>query len=96
MITSVDKSSEPDRMFIAYPGPVTFERGTDPFHGSKFPDEFKMFFEKIPLRHGWLVLDWVGNVIMFLPDGQYVIDQEKNLILFVPEGELVAKRSTNG
>ena len=46
-----------------------WERGGDPFHSSQFPDEFKHVGKQGDQYQGWLALDWCGNIIGFLKDG---------------------------
>lgn len=46
-----------------------WERGIDPFSRECFPDEFQNFFEDRPAEKGWLALDWCGNIIGFIADG---------------------------
>ena len=51
-----------------------WKRGLDPFHSSAFPDEFKPLFSKGKRSSGWLGLDWVGNIIAWVPDGTEIKD----------------------
>lgn len=47
-----------------------WERGLDPWHEDAFPDEFKHVGTKGERRAGWYALDWCGNVIGFVADGE--------------------------
>lgn len=46
-----------------------WERSLDPWHRDAFPDEFK---ESAPHQkernEGWMLIDWCGNAIGFVPD----------------------------
>ena len=55
-----------------------WERGLDPWHPDAFvgtPAE-GMFTDREPRKTGWYALDWVKNVIGFIPDGHEYHDDK--------------------
>jgi hypothetical protein len=49
-----------------------WERGLDPWHKDAFPDEFKTAapHQGEQRKTGWYALDWCGNIIGFVADGE--------------------------
>lgn len=54
-----------------------WERSLDPWHSDAFPEEFKYAGVTGKRKSGWLGLDWVGNPIIFIPDGYNEPEKEK-------------------
>lgn len=51
---------------------ANYERGSDPWHPSAFvgtPAEGRLGDERTPIREDWFLLDGVGNLIGWVPDG---------------------------
>lgn len=53
---------------------IDWERSLDPWHRDAFPDEFKEVAprQEAERREGWIALDWVGNPLVFVADGEEV------------------------
>jgi hypothetical protein len=66
MITSESVKPPLDKM---PPSAHGFERSLDPWHEDAFPPEFKEAGTKGPRGAGWMILDFWGNEIGFVPDG---------------------------
>lgn len=49
-----------------------WERGLDPWHEDAFPPEFGHAGTRGPRKTGWYALDWCGNVVGFVADGDTV------------------------
>jgi hypothetical protein len=48
---------------------VSWERGRDPWHADAFPDGCRHAGNQGEPRVGWVLLDWEGTVVGFVPDG---------------------------
>ena len=64
MIISADQKPMKDYNFV-----VSWERSLDPWHADAFPPELSYAGTTGERKSGWLGLDWVGNPIIFVPDG---------------------------
>lgn len=49
-----------------------WERGTHPFSRRALPDAFKYAAPAAPQEEGWIALDWAGNMINFVSDGDEI------------------------
>ena len=67
----VTKDKHPQGMYMSVDH---WERGLDPWHVDAFPDEFKdtPTFNRGARKEGWFGVDWVGNPILFVADGEVV------------------------
>lgn len=61
--------SEENKPQKPYPTVTEWERSLDPWHRDAFPDEFKDYGTNGKRKSGWMGVDWVGNPIVFIPDG---------------------------
>lgn len=49
--------------------PWSYERSLDPWHADAFPLEFRHAGTTGERKSGWMGVDWVGNPLIFVPDG---------------------------
>jgi hypothetical protein len=62
----ISKTQKPEGNYVSV---VDWERSLDPWHTDAFPIEFKDAGTRGTRKSGWLGVDWVGNPIVFIPDG---------------------------
>jgi hypothetical protein len=62
----INENQKPQKEYVSV---VEWIRCLDPWHTDAFPDEFKYAGTTGERKAGWLGLDWVGNPIIFIPDG---------------------------
>jgi hypothetical protein len=61
--------SENQKPTAEYVSVSSWERTLDPWHEDAFPIELSYAGTKGKRKSGWLGVDWVGNPIIFIPDG---------------------------
>lgn len=71
MKISIDHQPEANYNFVDH-----WERSLDPWHADAFPAELAYAGTNGERKSGWLGVDWVGNPIIFVPDG-YDEEEEK-------------------
>lgn len=67
MSQRIDADHKPDDRDLVF----IWERSLDPWHADAFPDGFKHAGTGGKRKAGWMGLDWVGNPLIFIADGEY-------------------------
>lgn len=62
----ITKEQKPKREYACV---TDWERALDPWHQDAFPLELREAGTAGQRQSGWIGVDWVGNPLLFIPDG---------------------------